>query len=141
MKKEDIENRPGIIELPKIVDKRGNLSFFENGKLLPFSICRAYWIYDVPSGETRGGHAYKHNREFVVALSGSFNVVLDNGTEKVTYFLNRSSYGLYIPNLHWRTMENFSTNSLALIVASDDFNKDDYVFDYGIFVSMREIAR
>ena len=105
-------NEPKIIQLPKISDPRGNLSFFENDNQLPFKIRRSYWIYDVPGGENRGGHAYKNTEEFIVALSGSFDVVLDNGTEKKTFALNRSYYGLYVPKLYWREMENFSTNSL-----------------------------
>ena len=125
-------NEPKIIQLPKISDPRGNLSFFENDNQLPFKIRRSYWIYDVPGGENRGGHAYKNTE---VALSGSFDVVLDNGTEKKTFALNRSYYGLYVPKLYWREMENFSTNSLAMIVSSTDYNADDYIRDYNEFLS------
>ncbi|WP_296689631.1 sugar 3,4-ketoisomerase [Treponema sp. UBA6852] len=128
-------NEPKIIQLPKISDPRGNLSFFENDNQLPFKIRRSYWIYDVPGGENRGGHAYKNTEEFIVALSGSFDVVLDNGTEKKTFALNRSYYGLYVPKLYWREMENFSTNSLAMIVSSTDYNADDYIRDYNEFLS------
>ena len=128
-------NEPKIIQLPKISDPRGNLSFFENDNQLPFKIRRSYWIYDVPGGENRGGHAYKNTEEFIVALSGSFDVVLDNGIEKKTFALNRSYYGLYVPNLYWREMENFSTNSLAMIVSSTDYNADDYIRDYNEFLS------
>lgn len=128
-------NEPKIIQLPKISDPRGNLSFFENDNQLPFKIRRSYWIYDVPGGENRGGHAYKNTEEFIVALSGSFDVVLDNGTEKKTFALNRSYYGLYVPNLYWREMENFSTNSLAMIVSSTDYNAEDYIRDYNEFLS------
>ncbi|WP_296012796.1 FdtA/QdtA family cupin domain-containing protein [uncultured Treponema sp.] len=128
-------NEPKIIQLPKISDPRGNLSFFENDNQLPFKIRRSYWIYDVPGGENRGGHAYKNTEEFIVALSGSFDVVLDNGAEKKTFALNRSYYGLYVPKLYWREMENFSTNSLAMIVSSTDYNAEDYIRDYNEFLS------
>lgn len=129
-------NKPEIIQLPKIADARGNLSFFETSKHIPFEIQRSYWIYDVPGGETRGGHAYKNTCEFVVALSGSFDVTLDAGNgEKQVFSLNRSYYGLYIPRLYWRQMSNFSTNSLALIVASTEYNADDYLRDYDEFCS------
>lgn len=126
---------PKIIQLPKISDPRGNLSFFENDNQLPFKIRRSYWIYDVPGGENRGGHAYKNTEEFIVALSGSFDVVLDNGTEKQKFTLNRSYYGLYVPKMYWREMENFSTNSLAMIVSSTDYNAEDYIRDYDEFLT------
>ncbi|MBO7484727.1 MAG: WxcM-like domain-containing protein [Spirochaetaceae bacterium] len=125
--------KPEILQLPKIMDPRGNLSFFETEKHIPFQIKRTYWIYDVPGGEKRGGHAYKQTEEFVVALSGSFDVVLDNGIDKQTFSLNRSYYGLYIPKMFWRQMCNFSTNSLALIVASTDYDENDYIRDYKIY--------
>ena len=125
--------KPAIINLPKILDARGNLSVIEEIKNIPFKIERAYWIYDVPGGEKRGGHAYKENQEFVVALSGSFDVILDNGLERVVYSLNRSYYGLYVPKGYWREMDNFSTNSLALILASTPYNADDYIYDYEMF--------
>lgn len=125
---------PPIIELPKISDPRGNLSVIEEMKDIPFKIERTYWIYDVPGGEARGGHAYKENQEFIVALSGSFDVILDDGNEKKTFHLNRSYYGLYVPKGIWREMENFSTNSLALILASTKFDANDYIRDYGEFV-------
>ena len=102
-----------IIDLPKILDRRGNLSFVEEIKHIPFKIERTYWIYDVPGGEVRGGHAYKENQEFIIALSGSFDVILDNGKERKIFSLNRSYYGLYVPNGVWRQMESFSTNSFA----------------------------
>ena len=128
-------NESKIIQLPKISDPRGNLSFFENDNQLPFKIRRSYWIYDVPGGENRGGHAYKNTEEFIVALSGSFDVVLDNGTEKKKFTLNRSYYGLYVPKLYWREMENFSTNSLAMIVSSTDYDAEDYIRDYNEFLT------
>lgn len=119
-----------LVELPKYLDVRGNLSVIEEFKDIPFKIERTYWIYDVPGGEARGGHAYKENEEFIVALSGSFDVVLDNGIEKKTFQLNRSYYGLYVPKGIWREMENFSTNSLALILASTKYDANDYIRDY-----------
>ena len=125
--------QPRIIDLPKIGDKRGNLSLVEEFKHIPFKIERTYWIYDVPGGEKRGGHAYRENQEFIVALSGSFDVVLDDGKEKKLYSLNRSYYGLYVPKGWWRQMENFSTNALALVLASTPYTKEDYIYDYQEF--------
>lgn len=122
-----------FIELPKILDERGNLSFIEGGNHIPFKIKRTYMIYDVPGGVIRGGHAYQELNEFIVALSGSFDVVLDDGTEKKIYTLNRSYYGLYVPKKIWRSLENFSTNSLCLILASEKYTEDDYLRDYDDF--------
>lgn len=122
-----------IIELPKFLDKRGNLSFVEELKHIPFKIRRSYWIYDVPGGETRGGHAYRENQEFIVALSGSFDVVLEDGKEEKVFTLNRSYYGLYVPKGMWRQMRNFSTNSLALVLASIPYAPEDYILDYEEF--------
>ena len=122
-----------VIELPKILDERGNLSFIEGNNHIPFKIERTYMIYDVPGGEIRGGHAYQELNEFIIALSGSFDVVLDDGTEKRTYSLNRSYYGLYVPKMIWRSLENFSTNSLCMILASEKYNEDDYLRDYNDF--------
>ena len=129
-----------IISLPKFLDSRGNLSFIEQFTHIPFGIKRTYWIYDVPGGEVRGGHAYKENEEFIVALSGSFDVILDDGKERKTYSLNRSYYGLYVPKGLWREMNNFSTNSLALILASTVYNAEDYIYDYQEFVSKVNLA-
>lgn len=126
-----------IINLPKFVDKRGNLSFIEEYKHIPFKIERTYWIYDVPGGEVRGGHAYKENQEFIVALSGSFDVLLDNGQVQKKFHLNRSYYGLYVPKGLWRSMENFSTNSLALVLASTSYTPSDYIYDYEEFKSTK----
>ena len=126
-------NEARIIGLPKIIDQRGNLSFVEEYKHVPFKIRRTYWIYDVPGGEYRGGHAYKENEEFIVALSGSFDVIIDNGVAREVFSLNRSYYGLYVPKGMWRQMENFSTNSLALVLASIPYNPSDYIFDYNEF--------
>ena len=130
--------QPKIIQLSKIADPRGNLSVIEELKDIPFKIERTFWIYDVPGGETRGGHAYKETQEFIVALSGSFDVVLDDGKEKKTFSLNRSYNGLYVPKGLWREMENFSTNSLALVLSSTKYDKDDYIRDYQDFL---EFAR
>lgn len=119
-----------IIELPKILDERGNLSFLEEEIHIPFKIERMYWIYDVPGGEIRGGHSYYQNEEIIIALSGSFDIVLKDGNNEKTFSLNRSYYGLYIPIGTWRHMENFSTNSLGLIVASKPFSANDYERDF-----------
>ncbi len=126
-------HKPIIINLPKIEDSRGNLSFVEENEHIPFKINRTYWIYDVPGGEIRGGHAYKKNQEFVIALSGSFSVIVDDGIVRKTISLNRSYYGLYIPKGIWRQMENFSTNSLALVLASIPYDPSDYIYDYEVF--------
>lgn len=126
--------QPKIIQLPKITDSRGNLSVIEELKDIPFKIERTYWIYDVPGGEKRGGHAYKENQEFIVALSGSFDVILDNGNDKQTFSLNRSYNGLYVPKGYWREMDNFSTNSLALVLSSTKYDAEDYIRDYNEFL-------
>ena len=123
------------IQLPKFLDARGNLSFIEQETHTPFKIERTYWIYDVPGGEKRGGHAYKENEELIVALSGSFDVIVDDGKEKKTFSLNRSYYGLYVPNGTWREMQNFSTNSLALILSSTKYDENDYIRDYNEFIN------
>ncbi len=122
-----------IIQLPKIADPRGNLTFIEGDNHVPFDIKRVYWIYDVPGGETRGGHAFKEQQELIISLSGSFDVVVDNGTTIEKFSLNRSYYGLYVPAGMWRHMENFSTNSLALVLASTVFNAEDYIRNYDEF--------
>lgn len=129
---------PKLIELPKIFDKRGNLSFFEYPGHLPFQIERTYWIYDVPGGEVRGSHAFKEQQEFIIALSGSFDVVLHDGEKEVKFSLNRSYYGLYIPNMYWRKIENFSTNSLALIVSDKKYDDMDYVRDFEEFKKLKD---
>ena len=125
-----------IINLPKIKDKRGNLSFFEYPTQIPFNIQRTYWIYDVPGGEVRGSHAFKEQQEFIVALSGSFDIVINDGTKEVIYTLNRSFNGLYIPKMMWRRLENFSTNSLALIVSDKVYDENDYIRDYNDFLHL-----
>jgi hypothetical protein len=126
-----------LINLPKIEDPRGNLSFIEENEHIPFKIERTYWIYDVPGGQVRGGHAFKKQQEFIVALSGSFDVVVDDGVNKQTYSLNRSYYGLYIPAGLWRKMENFSTNSLAMVISSTKFSEDDYIREYPDFLKYK----
>ena len=127
-----------LINLPKISDPRGNLSFVEQESHIPFEIKRTYWIYDVPGGESRGGHAYRETDEFIIAISGSFDVVVDDGKDRKTLTLNRSYFGLYIPRGLWRTIENFSTNSLALEFASTSYNRSDYVEDYVEYKKMRQ---
>lgn len=131
-------NQPTIINLPKINDPRGNLTFLEFPGHLPFEIKRVFWTYDVPGGETRGGHAYYEQEEFIVALSGSFDVVVtrpEGATEK--YSLNRSYYGLYLPARTWRHMENFSTNALSIHVSNMEFAPNDYIRDFEFFRNLK----
>ncbi len=126
-----------IIELPKFTDPRGNLSFVEQFNHIPFEINRTYWIYDVPGGEARGGHAFRKNEELIIALSGAFDVIVDDGTKKTKYTLNRSYYGLYVPAGLWREIENFSTNSLALEFGSTHYDVNDYIRDYDEFLKKK----
>lgn len=126
-----------LIHFPKLEDPRGNLSFIEENKHVAFEIKRVYWIYDVPGGEMRGGHAFKVQEELIIALSGSFDVVIDDGKEKQTISLNRSYYGLFVPAGLWRQMLNFSTNSLALVLSSTPYNSEDYIHDYQEFKTFR----
>lgn len=130
---------PHIINLPKFEDPRGNLSFIEEFVHIPFKIKRSYWIYDVPGGQVRGGHAFKEQMEFIVALSGSLDVIVDNGEKKKIFSLNRSYYGLFLPAGLWRQMMNFSTNSLALVLSSTHFNENDYIYDYKEFLKFRRL--
>lgn len=130
-----MNNTNCLISLPKFLDERGNLSFFENGSQLPFDIKRVHWIYDVPGGETRGGLAYKETEEFIVAMSGSFDVSVDDGHKVEKFSLNRSYMGLYIPKGTWRSIDNFSTNSVAVIAASTHYNPKDAIRDYSDFKS------
>lgn len=127
-----------IVDLPKFLDTRGNLSFAENFKQIPFEIKRTYWIYDVPGGERRGGHAYMENEEFIIVLSGSIDVVLDDGTERKAISLNRPYYGLYVPKGLWREMENFSTNAFVLEFGSTHYDQNDYIRDYDTFIKMKQ---
>ena len=126
-----------IVELPKFLDARGNLSFVEQNNHIPFEIKRTYWIYDVPGGESRGGHAFRQNQEFIVSLSGAFDVTVDDGKEKKVFNMNRSYYGLYIPAGLWREMTNFSTNSLALEFGSIHYDRYDYVENYDTFLKLK----
>lgn len=127
-------NNIKIIELPKFMDDRGNLTFIEKGKEVPFDIQRVYMIYDVPGGEVRGGHAYKEQIELIVALSGSFDVLLNDGCSECIYTLNRSYTGILIPAGIWRRLQNFSTNSLGLVLASTSYEESDYIRDYKLFL-------
>lgn len=125
------------ISLPKIIDPRGNLSFAEAENHVPFVIKRIYWIYDVPGGEIRGGHAFKENNEFIIALSGSFDVVLHDGEKEQRFSLNRSYYGLFVPKMIWRSLENFSTNSLALVFSDIAYAPNDYIRDFDEFLNQK----
>jgi hypothetical protein len=131
----DMKDKIRIINLPKIEDVRGNLSFVEEENHVPFKINRVYWIYDVPGGEFRGSHAFKESEEFIIALSGSFDVVIHDGEKEMKFSLNRSFYGLYVSKMHFRRLENFSTNSLALILASTLYDESDYIRDFDEFLS------
>lgn len=126
-------NKGFIFELPKIEDERGNLSFIETETHIPFPITRAYWIYDVPGGQQRGSHAFKTQHEVIIALSGSFDVILNDGKEEKTYSLNRSYKALYVPNMTWRSLENFSTNSVCLVLNSGSYSEDEYIRDFASF--------
>lgn len=128
-----------LIDLPKYEDPRGNLSFIEEEQHVPFQIERTYWIYDVPGGMVRGGHAFKQQKEFIVALSGSFDVVVDSGFSKQIFSLNRSYYGLYIPEGFWRQMQNFSTNSVAMVLSSTQFSEEDYIRNYSEFLQYKKV--
>ena len=127
-----------IIDLPKILDARGNLSFIEEEKHIPFKIQRVYWIYDVPGGEFRGSHAFRETEEMIVALSGSFDVFLHDGKSEHRFSLNRSYNGVYVPKMMWRKLENFSTNSLALVLASTDYVETDYILNFDEFLLWRD---
>ena len=129
-----------ILELPKIQDNRGNLTFIEAGRHVPFDFKRAYFLYDVPGGSTRGGHAHKELHQIVIAMSGSFDIELSDGVNKKRFHLNRSYFGLYIPPMVWREMDNFSSGSVALVLASDFYSEEDYFRDFPEYVSLRGIA-
>jgi hypothetical protein len=124
---------PRIITLPRITDPRGNLTFVEGERHVPFSIQRVYYLYDVPGGESRGGHAHKKLEQFIIAASGSFDVVIDDGKNKKNFFLNRSYYGVYVPRMHWRELINFSSGSVCLVLASEYYEESDYYRDYEDF--------
>ncbi len=129
--------KPELIQLPKILDRRGNLSFIQEETHIPFEVKRVYMIYDVPGGEIRGGHAFHTQQEILIALSGSFDIVVDNVEEKHRFSMNRSYYGLYIPSGTWRHLENFSTNAVCLVIASTNFDENDYIRDYQTFTTAK----
>ena len=124
-----------LVDLPKINDARGNLTFIEGGRHLPFEVRRIFYLYDVPGGSTRAGHALKQCHQFIISLSGSFDVILDDGTEKRRFHLNRSYYGLYVAPGVWRELENFSSNSVCLVLASEPYREDDYFRDYDRYLA------
>lgn len=130
-----------VLEFPRFLDNRGNLSFVQNFNHVPFEIKRIYWIYDVPGGEGRDGHAYKNNQEVMIALSGSIDVIVDDGQEKKKFTLSRSSQGLFIPSGLWRTMCNFSTNAFVLVIASTKYDSGDYIRDYNVFKCLTSYDR
>ncbi len=128
------DSKPRIIQLPKITDPRGNLSIVESGQHVPFDIKRAYWIYDVPGGMHRDGHAFRTQDEFIIALSGSFDVVLDDGNGEQRFHMDRAYYGLYVPHMTWRRIDNFSTNSVVYVLSSEKYDPDDYIEDHNDFL-------
>lgn len=134
----DPQDSVRLVELPKINDPRGNLTFIESGVHVPFEVMRNYWIYDVPSGMWRDGHAFKRQQELLIALSGSFDVVVQDGTGEKTFHLSRPQIGLYIPRMTWRHINNFSTNSVALVLTSTYYDEDDYIVDLEQFKKMKE---
>lgn len=134
MKQEFDWNKPQLIDIPIVHDMRGNLSVVEGGELIPFDIKRLYYLYDVPGGTTRGGHAHRMLRQLIIAASGSFDVILDNGKERTKYSLNRSYKGLYIPTMTWREIENFSSGAVCMVLASEHYDESDYIYDYDSFL-------
>jgi hypothetical protein len=131
------QHLPELVNLPKFDDPRGNLTFIEEKKHIPFKIKRVYWIYDVPGGQNRGGHAFREQEELIVALSGSFDIVVSYGSATQRVHLNRSYFGLYMPPGLWRHMENFSTNSVALVLSSTSYSEDDYIRDFDEFLRFK----
>ncbi len=130
-----------IVDLPKITDPRGNLTFVEGTRHVPFDIKRVYYLYDVPGGETRGGHAHRDLQQLIIAMSGSFDVVLDDGFDQKTFSLNRSYYGLYLPNMIWRELVNFSSGSVCMVVSSEFYEESDYYRDHDEFVAAARSVR
>ena len=133
----DVTREVHLIELPKINDPRGNLTFIESGNHVPFEVKRNYWIYDVPSGMWRDGHAFKVQEEFIVALSGSFDVVVNDGSKEQTFHLARPQIGLYVPPMTWRHIDNFSTNSVALVLSSTAYDPTDYIEEFELFKTLK----
>lgn len=129
-----------IVELPKIEDPRGNLTFIENSYHIPFDIKRVYYLYDVPGGSDRGSHAHKNLHQFIVAMSGSFDVELDDGRQKKRFHLNRSHYGLYVCPMMWRLLDNFSSGAVCLVLASETYSENDYIRKYDEFIAAQEGA-
>ena len=130
-----------LIDLPRVNDPRGNLTFIEGGRHIPFQLKRVFYLYDVPGGALRAGHALKQSQQFIIAASGSFDVVLDDGFEKRRYQLNRSYYGLYVPPLVWREIDNFSSNSICVVLASELFDEGDYYREYDDFLAAVKLER
>jgi dTDP-4-dehydrorhamnose 3,5-epimerase-like enzyme len=130
-----VRRAAAIINLPKIADNRGNLTFIEGNRHVPFPVRRVYYLYDVPAGAERGGHAHKKCEEFIIAASGSFTVIIDDGRKRKKYFLNRPHYGLYVPRMLWRELENFSSGSICLVVSSEEYDESDYFRSYKQFKS------
>ena len=129
-----------VIDLPRITDPRGNLTFIEGDSQVPFAIARVYYLYDVPGGESRGGHAHRELEQLIIAAAGSFDVIVDNGDENARFHLNRSYHGLLVPRLTWRELGNFSSGSVCLVLASQPYEEDDYYRDYDDFLAARPAA-
>lgn len=125
--------RVKVLELPRVIDPRGTLTFVEENQHIPFPIARVYWLYDVPGGAVRGGHAHRRLQQLIIAASGSFDIVLDDGSERRRFHLNRSYFGLYVPPMFWREMDNFSSASVCLVAASEPYDEADYIRDYEVF--------
>ena len=128
-------NKAGIVNLPKITDVRGNLTFVEGNSHVPFPIERVYYLYDVPGGAERGGHAHKNLQQLIIAMSGSFDVVLTDGNEKKRFHLNRSYFGLYVPTMLWRELDNFSSGAVCMVLASNRYDEEDYYRDYNEYLA------
>ena len=126
-----------LIDLPKITARQGNITPVEGAKDIPFDIARVYYLYDVPGGESRGGHAHKELQQLIVSVMGSFDVLLDDGQKKKTVTLNRAYYGLYVPKMIWRELENFSSGGVCLVLASMPYSEDDYIRDYNLFLKKK----